>query len=375
MIAPFLEARGLYAIAETHLKRAQQGLLSPPDNDQIALTWLHLGRIAELRGDLRIAERLYEQGLAIARTTGTVEIISNLLTHASETLVNRGEYGRAEQYLRDGLRLANELNNKQRMCVLLKNLGEVTDSRGDYAQGDIFYEEALEIARDIQAVESMGAILQNLGVKAGRYGNYRQALRYYKEGLECARKTRSRQRRSALLMNIGMLAFYQKHYQRAEKYYEQSLRLAREIENRFRESCVLQNLGMLERAKENFPMAEAYLQQSSEIAQTHGLYWVACETLNEWGELYLKEQQIEKAAMTFQEVLTKATEMDAEELMASAFLGLAQVAVAREQFDEAQQKGHACLALYEKMGHEKRKYILQWLTALPINDESEEEEA
>ncbi|TMD58731.1 MAG: hypothetical protein E6I91_21430 [Chloroflexi bacterium] len=65
--APYLEVRGLYFIAETHLKRARQVALSTSDKVGLALTLLHLGRIAERRGILNQAEQFYQQGLAVAR--------------------------------------------------------------------------------------------------------------------------------------------------------------------------------------------------------------------------------------------------------------------------------------------------------------------
>ena len=78
--APYLEVRGLYFIAETHLKRARQVALATSDNAGLALTLLYLGRIAERRGVLSQAEQFYQEGLALAREIGDREMMCLYIT-------------------------------------------------------------------------------------------------------------------------------------------------------------------------------------------------------------------------------------------------------------------------------------------------------
>lgn len=64
---PFLQSRGAYSIAETYLTQAQQATTALEDNANLTVTYLHLGRIADLSGDYDKAEQFYREGLRLAR--------------------------------------------------------------------------------------------------------------------------------------------------------------------------------------------------------------------------------------------------------------------------------------------------------------------
>src|SRR5437660_459275 len=66
--APFLQSRGAYSLAETYLTQAQQVAIALEDNTNLTVTYLHLGRIADLRGHYDKAEQFYREGLTLART-------------------------------------------------------------------------------------------------------------------------------------------------------------------------------------------------------------------------------------------------------------------------------------------------------------------
>ncbi|HLG65533.1 MAG TPA: tetratricopeptide repeat protein [Ktedonosporobacter sp.] len=358
---PFLQSRGAYSIAETYLTQAQQAAIALEDNTNLAVTYLHLGRIADLSGDYEKAEQFYQEGLNLARTVGQRETMSLLLAYWGEMLLNQGRYPQAEQCLQEGLLLAQALNEPLRISILFKNLGEVADSQGQYQQGNIYYQSGLHYARQVKNWEIMSALLQNLGSIETRYGHYEQAEIYLQEGLLYARKIGHQQRSSALLMNIGMVAFKRKHYSAAEKLYQQSLDIARKMNNPFRMGCVLQNLGMLERTHHHEQAAARYLQESLEIACKMKYNWLISETLCEWGELYLDQKKIDEACQAFEQALAKAHAMEAKELMAMSKFGLARIAYLQGNLTLAYQYGTESLQLFQNMEHEEANRVAQWL--------------
>lgn len=364
LFAPFLEDRGLYALAEKYLEQAQQAARSSGDEKGLALTLFYLGRLTGLRGDLPSAERIYQEGLSTARRAACSETLSYLLAHSGSVAMHRGEYDRAELLLTEGLIVARELKQQRCMGFILWHLGEIACYRGNIREGRGLYLQGLELARRSDDWETMGALLQNLGVLAEWSGKYEQARDYYQEGMTSAQKRRDWQRISMLLMNMGMLAFRQHCYQEAEKHYKEALELARKIEHRRIESMVLQNLGMLERVRRNYTQAQCYLQDSLNIARETKHDWLIHETLNEVGELALSQGKMEEAAAIFQEVQTKAEAMGEKELIAAALYGLARVDAANHNNVEAYEKGSASQQMFEHMDFEKGKQIAQWLTTL-----------
>ncbi|MDQ2714896.1 MAG: tetratricopeptide repeat protein [Chloroflexota bacterium] len=363
--APFLEATGHYAVAETYLQQARSAALRNGDKHGLAEIWFHLGRIAENRGEHAHAELAYQQGLAVARKIGRRDLMSVILAHWGELIVNSGDYPRAEHYLLEGLELAREFHDKSRMSVLMKNLGEVSDCKGDYALGDSYYRQGLALAREIGNRETLSALLQNLGVKAKQRGEYGLAARLYQEGIRCAREIGHRQRLSALLMNMGVLAVKQQQFDEAGRLFLESLDLARKIGHALRISAVLQNLGALEGTRQNYRRAEAYLQEGLDLAYKIENRWLISETLSQWGELYLKQQRLEEAWRAFDEALTIARDIKAVELIGITLHGLARISAARGNYADARRYGQECQARYTHVDQQKAVEVQEWLASLP----------
>ena len=363
--AAFLEAKRHFTFAETHLNYALALARSLEQDGNEASILLHLGRVAELRGDLAQAEQYYEEGLAVTRKFDLRETTCALLAHLGEVLINRGNYTRAEDYLQEGLLIARALDDQQKMLLLLKNLGETAESRGAYAQAGELYRQGLTLARQLQDWEIICALLQNLGAKTIREGDETLGEQYLQEGLVYARRIGHQQRITGILINLGNLAVLRQQYTQAEDFYLETLRIARKIEHKLRVGSVLQNLGELESLRGNYDQAARYLQESLEIAQQIGHPWLTCETRCVLAELYLKQGQVETARALFQDAFDKAQAFGAQELIATALFGLARVAHARADYCAARELAQISSTLFFAMGHGKETTIAKWLSALP----------
>ena len=107
--APFLLVRGIYAVAEQHLKRAYDAAMVLDDSYGITTTLLYLGKITQNQGNYEQAETYWQEGLELAREMGDSERISALLNDLGWVMWKRGEYAEAEAYLQEGLMLARHV--------------------------------------------------------------------------------------------------------------------------------------------------------------------------------------------------------------------------------------------------------------------------
>ncbi|HLZ62738.1 MAG TPA: tetratricopeptide repeat protein [Ktedonosporobacter sp.] len=359
---PFLEARGLHTEAALYLGQAQEVTRALGDDLALAQTWLHLGKLAELHGDMPLAEQRYQESLVIARKTEQPALLCQLLSLLGGVLETVDQHDRAQPLLHEGLALARKLGDQQKEAVILKNLGEAGDSLGDYAAAHAFYEAARVIAHQLADFELLSIVYQDMGSQAGRiYRRLDQAEEYFQQALRYAQQVGLRQRISAILMNLGMNAFFQEEYAKAEQCYQEALVLAEEVEHHFRKGQVLQNLGMLESVRGNFSQANQYFQQSIESARRSGLPWLISETLCEWGDLRLKERRYQEAIAIFQEALAIGEKISAKELDAAALFGLAQAMAEQGDPDEAQLLAQRSLDLYRQLGHAKEQLVARWL--------------
>jgi len=373
-LTPFWEARGLYELAETQLNAAlaahpDKHTMSPPlqefDSSIKARLHLALGRIAERRGVLAVAEYQYEAGIVLARRYNNREILSGLLANQGETALNRGDFTAALHFAEEGLRVARAIGDAWQITALLRILGEAADGLGEFQHGDQLYLEGLEVAHTIGDWETLCTLLQNLGAKAAKRGEYALAQQYVQEGLNKAREMEHRQRLSALLMVMGAIAVRHGNYDVARAYYEESLEFARRIGHRVRLGNILQNIGILEGLLQHYTLAETYFQESLTLARAVGHRWLIGETLNEWGEVCIKSGNWSKAKTLFSEALTLTHVIEAQELIALALFGIGRVDAQAGDFAEARRKGQQALAIFEVEHHERTQDVLHWLNTLP----------
>lgn len=407
----FLETRGLYVLAEVHLKRTQQAAGSLGDTVGLATALLNLGRISDNRGDYAQAEEYLLKGLALARKIGHRERISALLTNLGEVAENQGDYARAETYFQEGLALAREIGHRAGIVRLVTDLGILADVRGNYAQAEEHYQEALVLARELGRRDKVSALLTDLGVVAASRGNYARAEEYFQEGLalareigfskiisvsltnlgtvaslrgdyarakeylleglSLARKIGHRERISLLLTNLGWIAFSSGNYMQAEEYYQEGLAVAREIGHRENIARLLTNLGLSAANRGNDVQAEKYFRECLALAREMGHHRIISDALIGWGELYLKQQKLDSASAAFREALEVAQEMGVQEYVAFALYGLAQVAAAQGNTVEAYRQAQESLIIFETIGHYKAAEVAQWLTWLPSMDSLE----
>ena len=81
------------------------------------------------------------------------------------------------------------------------------------------------------------------------------------------------------------------------------------------------------------------------------------------GNFISDQNQVETAETTFHEILTAIREGDLD-LLALAQYGLARVAAANGNIQEAQELGEASLAALEAMGHRNAKEVRDWLNRI-----------
>lgn len=366
--APFWEARGLYDVAEAYLSQAHVAATALGDTLGLARTQLHLGRIAERRGDLQQADDLYREGFAAAQAAGHHETMSALLAHRGEVALTRGQCALAQQHLREGLVLARALRDSRRIATLLRLLGEVADCAGQFARGDDLYREALAFAREAGDRETMSALLQNLGVKAVKRGDFEQGEQLYREGLERASAIGHRQRISALLNAMGTLAYSRHRMSEAERCWRESLDLARTIGHRVRTIHALHSLGVLERDRNNALAAGAHLEEAIESARAVGHPFLLGECLCAWGELRLRQHDLDAAAQAFEEAHAIAGAVGGHELRAFAHFGLSRVHAARGNLAGARTHARESLQHFTAEGHDEVDAVTRWLAELPAPD-------
>jgi tetratricopeptide (TPR) repeat protein/transcriptional regulator with XRE-family HTH domain len=410
-LVPFMRVRGRYAQAEYYLQQALQATVVLEDEERQMTVLRHLATFAELRGDNPQAERYSQQGLVIARQLEQIDAVSALLTTLGLVAFHRGDHAQAQTCYEEALLMARQLGATDRICILLSYLGEVALFQGNFSQAEALCQEGLSLARQSGHQELMSLLLKTLGAVAGRQNNYIQAEQHLQEGLYLARQLGHREHQSNLLSNLGVIAYCLGNYEQAEAYAQEALLLARQIGHRVQICRLLANLGGFAIGQGDYTQAERYLQEgielarqfghldlplmlmnlgkaigqqgdynranacfqeSIELARHQGASWYMGAALIYWGELHLKYQQLEAAAVAFRKVISLNSEPEQRDLqlIAWAYYGLAQIAALHGEITEARCLGTDSLIALETIGDLKAEEVRHWLNSLPKKEDA-----
>jgi predicted ATPase/DNA-binding CsgD family transcriptional regulator/Tfp pilus assembly protein PilF len=361
---PFLEARGLYAQAELHLKRAQQVASSLHDSTGLTDTLYHLGQIAQKQRSYAQAEVYVQEGLSLARQLEDLARMSSALRVLAWVVSRRGDYVQSDAYVQEALALAKQVGDHELITHALITLGGVTNERGNYEQAERYSQEGLAVARQSGNYKHMCILLSNLGELAQQMGDYTRAEDYTREALDLANQIGYREGSTQCLLYLGQVMGGRGDYSEAERYSLEALALARQGGDRERTCEILANLGRVVSEQGNYTQAKAFLQDAEALARQIENHWDITVVLCALGELHLKEQQFDAAEAAFREARDIALEGNVE-YIALALYGLARVAALKGEPLEARRQGQESLIRLKPMRHGKAPEIKAWLDTLP----------
>jgi tetratricopeptide (TPR) repeat protein/transcriptional regulator with XRE-family HTH domain/ubiquinone/menaquinone biosynthesis C-methylase UbiE len=322
---------GNYALAEESLNEARVLAARLQNVPTLSDTLMMLGSLARFRTSRENAVTYLSESLELARQVGDPELISNVLGHLGSALSDQGSYQEAEAYNKEGAELARSIGNQDRLAQLLYNLSTLAIFQGRFEEGERYGLEGLELARQVGFMDAICKICTNLGALTMDLGDFAKAEMYFKEALEVARRIGDAKVVSADLGSLGSLA------QRQGRYYE----------------------------------ATTYLQEALSLARQVGDTWLLSAILNECGELALKLRDLDAAAAVFQEAADYSAQGSKDEV-ASAYYGLARVALARANTEEARLHGRKSLSIFETTGHRQKQEVERWMQDLPGEEKSTE---
>lgn len=342
---PFLEIRGLYALAEVHLGRAEQAIRATSDTPDpaaardlavmrdLAITLHKLGETAQHRGDYDRAEVVYREGLEAAYRSEYREGVKVILKGLGTIAYYRGDWTQARVFWQQGLALARESNDRRGEGIFLGNLGGTCyflgplETDGDCPGAIEYFEQALAIAREIGDHRSESANLGNLGNVFYVLGQTEKGIQYQEQALTLARQVGDRRNEGNWLGNLGA-AYHSLGQLEADgdrpgaiEHYEQALAIAREIDDRRGEGVNLCNLGDACRAlgrlkvdasypsDRSSPGAVEYYEQALAIACEIGNRGHESECLNGLGLAHRDLKQTEQAITCFERARDVAHEI------------------------------------------------------------------
>ncbi len=261
-----------------------------------------------------------------------------------EALWRQGEYAAARTQLERALSLAQTGHDAAHTASptageveadSLNSLAGVCWSQGDYAGATAYSEQILHIASAAGNRQRQGAVLNNLGIFAVEQGDYVEAGTYYRRSLSIRQEIGDRRGEGITLMNLGNLCLYLGDYLEARVYYRQALDIHRETGARQIETYVLGNLGLVFHYLGEDETALGYAHDALQIAQQVGDQAMQGVMWMKLGHALAGLGRLEEAAVAYQNSVALRRELGRPNLAMESLAGLARVALAQGEAEQA----------------------------------------
>ena len=300
---PWLITRGLNTVAEAQLQRSLQSAQALKDDASQAVAWLHLGKIAEQRGNYQQAQAHWQHSLILARESEHRTIEAQVLRELGGLAWEQGQLHQAHLLLTEALDMLRQLGEKRGVADTLNRLGKLVAEQGEPERGRLLYEEALAVYSDLKDQRGIAVTQNNLGRLAREQGQPEQARLLYEEALTIHRRLRDQRSAAIVLGNLGNLARQQGQPEQAQQFLEEALVLHRQMENRRGLAFSLLNLGALASDQGQFEQAHRFLDEALVIFRGLGEGRQIALTILDLGSLASEQGQFEQAQRLIDEAL------------------------------------------------------------------------
>ncbi|WP_316759780.1 NB-ARC domain-containing protein [Streptomyces herbicida] len=329
---PMLMHRGLYSVAEPHLKHALRAARAVGDARAEARTLLRLGNVTLERGDLREGSRYLDEGMQCAQQNDSVGEIVDLLLKMGWGTGMRGDLERARRHFSDALIGAEGAE----AVPALQGLGWVMGLQGRHNESGAHLHRGLELARESGQSDQIAGLLQVSGWMRALAGDYAASAAHFEECLELSRTHHLDTDEVDALHGLGWLATERGHYARARSLLTEALRLARERDYHERVPIMVNLARVMDRTGD-LNSGGHLLREAEQLVRAHDRPEKLSDALRELGRHELATGAPEASELHLRESLRIAERIAMRGPLAGALEALAEFELARGRIPAARE--------------------------------------
>ena len=200
-----------------------------------------LAKFWEFHAHLTEGQRWLEGALSRG-SDAPPELRAMCLDGAGVLARSQGEIKRAQSLLEESVAIRRQLGDKSALAASLRHLGTLLFDRNDLEGTRVHYEESLRLFREAGDEAGVAGTLNNLGVLATVHERWDTAAIFYEEALSFFRGYGDIQGIARALMNLGEVRMMQDKLVEAEELLKESFVLFQEIGSQWDIAYVLEGL-------------------------------------------------------------------------------------------------------------------------------------
>ncbi|MEM7128038.1 MAG: tetratricopeptide repeat protein [Chloroflexota bacterium] len=276
-----------------------------------------------------------EKALEIARASNLPERESVLLRMLGLYYFKESHFTKSHDFYEQSLALSRRTKNWQEEALTLTSMGWVLERMGEFERAQIMLEHSYGICKQMDFPYGGARALQGLGTLATILGDLYGAAQRHTQAIVVAAKSSESQREAANRYFLGGVYARSGNVAPARSSLEKAIELSREIDDRLTESLSLSQLGYIETGWGSEAEAHLFLEQALAIGVELDNIEAKAAAYQGLGWLHLKAHQPNEASHFFEEEQRLKQQWDQPYATIDAQTGLAQGALAQNNFTEA----------------------------------------
>lgn len=303
----------------------------------------HLNRLGSTYldvGDLQNADKVYSEGLDLARASETDpvrEIYLRMYLGLANVYIRRGEHAKAIEMDEEIIRQSEQHNFPYGIICANSNLGTIHFVRGEYEKSLHYGEISLKHGREHNEQHRVSISLNNIAGVYWNQGDLDKAKAYYKESLAIRRQLHDQRGIASSVNNLGAIAAMQGDFTLANTYWEEGLNIAQKLGVKILIAHLLNNLGSANRDMKQFADSKRYFNECLAITREIGNHRLSADTLCNVAFMHISLLDLETAKESALEAIQLAREANLKPQLLWAMTAIAQLRYLDGNLDSSAQ--------------------------------------
>ncbi|MDZ7682945.1 MAG: tetratricopeptide repeat protein [Fodinibius sp.] len=310
----------------------------------------------------------------------------HLYLKAADEAKRNGKIGKQRRVLSEARRVADSLRNPQLQQVVERDLGEYYLETSSYDSAQVVlelaagrasdnhtqvqvlnllataynyksqypeamntYNQALSQVDSLESPELYAAINTNKAAIYENLGNISKAVSLYQKGITFAETVGDSSFLATALNNLGNLYFEESSYKEAKPYLEEAIAVSEDQQFYNTLLRATHNLASVQRDLGNYDEARSLYQQAWSLHEKVRPNSPGIQLLHNMGLLHLQVSEFDEAESHFRESLQYSKKAGVPAGLFYNFIGLGDVALARDNFSESTDFYNQGLAIAQKL--------------------------
>jgi len=296
-----------------------------------------------------VAQRLYEEALALAKKNQNVQSQARALYSLGGLFLTLRQYPEARGYAQQALLLFQQAKDRQGEGNALNDLGTLARLLGKPEEALAFLAQALAIRRERGDTLREADTLTNIGNVYGTTGEYTKAREHYEQALRLHRASGNQRGEANTLSNIGTIYRLTGQFTAARQQYEAALAIRRSLKDPAGEASSLYNIGVCHKAVGEPITALQLYDRALSLQEPLGNKAVEATTRAGIASVYADLSQPDKAQALYEEVLALRRSSGDKRGEATALSNLGQVSAMQDKPEQAQDYFQKARTLYQEI--------------------------